>query len=69
VASPKEGTIYLISVSGTKMYAQGKHEYTEYGMSNVATYQVLDIQIDGNRLVYRAYDVDGALRDHFIIEK
>lgn len=69
VASPKEGTIYLISVSGTKMYAQGKHEYTEYGMSNVATYQVLDIQIDGNRLVYRAYDIDGALRDHFIIEK
>lgn len=69
VASPKEGTIYLIAVSGTKMYAQGQHEYTEYGMSNVATYQVLDIQIQGNRLVYRAYDVDGALRDHFVIEK
>ena len=48
VKSPKEGTVYIISVSGTKMYAQGKHDYTEVGMTNVATYQVLDIQISGN---------------------
>jgi len=69
VKSPKEGTVYIISVSGTKMYSQGKHEYTEFGMTNVATYQVLDIQISGNRLVYRAYDVDGKLRDELVIEK
>ncbi len=69
VASPKEGTVYVISVSGTKMYAQGKHDYTEFGMTNVATYQVLDIQISGNRLVYRAYDIDGKLRDELVIEK
>jgi 3',5'-cyclic AMP phosphodiesterase CpdA len=69
VASPKEGTVYIISVSGTKMYKQEKHDYTEFGMTNVATYQVLDIQISGNRLVYRAYDVDGKLRDELVIEK
>jgi 3',5'-cyclic AMP phosphodiesterase CpdA len=69
VASPKEGTVYVISVSGTKMYAQAKHDYTEFGMTNVSTFQVLDIQISGNRLVYRAYDLDGKLRDEFVIEK
>jgi 3',5'-cyclic AMP phosphodiesterase CpdA len=69
VASPKDGTVYIISVSGTKMYKQEKHDYTEFGMTNVATYQVLDIQISGNRLVYRAYDIDGKLRDELVIEK
>lgn len=69
VASPKDGTVYVISVSGTKMYKQSKHDYTEFGMTNVSTYQVLDIQISGNRLVYRAYDIDGKLRDELVIEK
>jgi hypothetical protein len=69
VASPAEGTIYIVSVSGTKFYEQPPHDYTEVGMTNTATYQVLDIQIDGNRLVYRAYDVDGKLKDEFVIEK
>ncbi|MDZ4858564.1 MAG: metallophosphoesterase family protein [Candidatus Hydrogenedentes bacterium] len=69
VASPAEGTVYVLSVSGTKFYDQGDLPYIEFGMTNVATYQVLDIQIDGNRLVYRAYDVDGNKRDELIIEK
>lgn len=69
VASPAEGTIYLVSVSGTKFYDQGDHPYTEFGMTNVATYQVLDITIEENRLVYKAYDIDGQIRDQFIIEK
>jgi hypothetical protein len=38
-------------------------------MTNTATYQVLDIQISGDRLVYRAYDSDGELKDEFVIEK
>jgi acid phosphatase type 7 len=69
VASAAQGTIYIVSVSGTKMYDQDKRDYTEFGMTNVATYQVLDIQIVGNRLIYRAHDIDGKLRDTFIIEK
>jgi hypothetical protein len=67
--SAAEGTIYVLSVSGTKFYEQGDLDYIEYGMTNVATYQVLDIQISGNRLVYRAYDIDGNKRDELIIEK
>lgn len=65
----KEGTIYIVSVSGTKHYAQDPRHYTEFGMTNVSTYQVLDIQISGDRMVYRAYDQDGKLRDEFVIEK
>lgn len=69
VASPKEGTVYIVSVSGTKMYEQDPRDYTEFGMTNTATFQVLDIQISGNRLVYRAYDIDNNLKDELIIEK
>ena len=69
VASPKEGTVYLITVSGTKAYEQTKHDYTEFGMTKVATFQVLAIQSGGHRLVYRAYDIDGKLRDELVIEK
>jgi len=69
VGSPAEGTIYIVSVSGTKYYEQGQFDYTEFGMTNVATYQVLDIRIDGNRLEYGAYDLAGELRDTFVIEK
>ncbi|MDA7505811.1 metallophosphoesterase family protein [Verrucomicrobia bacterium] len=69
VASPKEGTVYIVSVSGTKMYEQDPRNYTEFGMTNTATYQVLDIQISGDRLVYRAYDIDGKLKDELVIQK
>jgi hypothetical protein len=69
VESPAEGTVYIISVSGVKMYPQAPHDYIEFGMTNISTYQVLDIQIAGNRLVYRAYDQDGDLRDEIVIEK
>lgn len=69
VGTAAEGTIYVLSVSGTKFYDQADLDYIEFGMTNVATYQVLDIQISGNRLVYRAYDIDGNKRDEFIIEK
>ncbi len=67
--SPDEGTIYVVSVSGTKYYDQGDFDYKAVGMTNTSTYQVLDIVIDGNTLTYKAYDVDGKLRDEFVIKK
>ncbi len=69
VGSAAEGTIYIVSVSGTKFYDQGDFDYTEFGMTNVATYQVLDLRIDGNTLTYKAYDLEGKVRDEFVIEK
>jgi 3',5'-cyclic AMP phosphodiesterase CpdA len=69
VESTQEGTVYIVSVSGTKMYSQAERDTTAFGMTKVSTYQVLDIQISGDRLLYRAYDIDGTLRDEFVIEK
>ena len=69
VDSPAEGTIYIVSVSGTKYYELGDFDYTEKGLANTSTYQVLDLQISGNRLVYRAYDLEGEEVDEFVIEK
>ena len=69
VATTKDGTVYVISVSGTKHYEQPPHAYTEVGFTKISTYQVLDIQIAGQRLVYRAHDADGKVRDEFVIEK
>ncbi len=69
VDSPAEGTIYIVSVSGTKYYDQGEYDYTEFGMTNVSTYQVLDVEIGEDTLTYKAYDIDGAVKDEFVIEK
>jgi 3',5'-cyclic AMP phosphodiesterase CpdA len=69
VGSPAEGTIYIVSVSGTKFYDQGDFDYTEFGMTNVPTYQVLDIEIGEDTLKYKAYDIEGKVRDEFVIEK
>lgn len=69
VKSAADGTLYIVSSSGTKFYVQGKFDYTEVGFTNVATIQILDIQISGDRLVYRAHDIDGKVRDEFVIEK
>jgi hypothetical protein len=69
VSSTEEGTVYIVSVSGTKMYDQADRDYTEFGMTNVSTYQVLDLRIDGNVLTYRAYDREGNLRDELVIRK
>ena len=68
-ASPQEGTIYIVSISGIKFYDQALCDYTDFGMTNVSTYQVLDLQIEGDRLVYHAYDTDGVLRDEITIHK
>jgi hypothetical protein len=63
------GTTYIISVSGTKMYTQAERPETLVGLTNVATWQVLDLEIAGNRLRYRAYDHEGRVRDEFVINK
>lgn len=67
VDSPAEGPVYIMSVSGTKMYRQSDAPYIAKRFTDIATYQVIDI--DGNRLDYRAYTVDGTVMDEFRIEK
>ena len=59
----------MVSVSGTKFYSQAVRPETAVGFTNVATWQVLDVEIEGDRLTYRAYDRQGRIRDSFVIDK
>ena len=69
-ASPAEGTVYVVSVSGTKMYDVEQYEYAAKSIEHLSTYQVIDIQTkDENKLTYRAYDMDGTLQDELVIVK
>ncbi len=69
VASTSEGTVYVVSVSGEKFYEQGPRDYTVKGITNLATYQTIDIQVKEKRLTYRAFDRDGREVDALVIEK
>ena len=69
-ASFAEGTVYIISVSGTKYYDQDPHDYAEVQFANTSTYQILDIgTTPKNTLTYHAYDLEGTVKDEFHIEK
>lgn len=70
VDSPSEGTIYVISVSGSKFYEQDHHEFAAVEFADTSTYQIIDIETEGgDTLTYRAYDNAGTLRDEVRIEK
>ena len=64
------GTIYLITVAGTKYYrTQHSYDFTAKAFVETSTYQVIDIETNPDRLRYRAFDLDGTLLDEFTIEK
>ncbi|MEN1943121.1 metallophosphoesterase family protein [Luteimonas sp. MJ293] len=67
VDSPADGPVYIMSVSGSKMYEQTDAPYVARRFTDIATYQVIDI--DGGTLEYRSYDVEGTLMDEFTIQK
>ncbi|MEN1971857.1 metallophosphoesterase family protein [Luteimonas sp. MJ204] len=67
VGSPAEGPVYIHAVAGTKMYEQSDAPHVAKRFTDISTYQVIDI--DGGRLQYTSYDVDGRVMDEFSIEK
>ena len=68
VATPAEGTVYTISIAQSgRSRPMPAADYAAKRFTGVAVYP--HIAIDGRRLVYRAYDIDGAVRDELIIEK
>lgn len=70
VPSPAEGTIYAVSVSGTKFYEQAQSEYTAVGFTDTQTYQLIQIETEPvDKLTYRAYDTEGKVRDEVVITK
>lgn len=62
-----QGPVYVVSVSGPKMYKLDFSEWMERIGSNVQLYQI--IQIDGKRLDYKAYTATGELYDAFQLIK
>ena len=70
VSSPAEGTIYVLSVSGTKYYDQDQREFTEVGFVKTSTFQTIAIQTaGGDTLTYRACDINGKVLDEVVIKK
>lgn len=70
VASPAEGTIYVLAVAGDKFYEAGDFDYAAVTIEKTPTWQVIDITAGAaNTLAYRAFDLEGKLRDEFTIEK
>jgi hypothetical protein len=63
------GTVYVVSVSGPKMYEFNTNEWNPYAATldrraeNTQLFQV--ITIDGDRLEYRSHTATGALYDAF----
>ena len=69
VTSPTEGTVYVVSVSGEKFYEQNPKDYTAKGMTNLATYQTIDVKVKERRLTYRSFDRDGREVDTLVIDR
>lgn len=64
--SPEAGTVYVVSVSGPKMYAGGSQPFVRRA-EDTQLYQV--ISIDGDRLRYEARTARGILYDAFTLKK
>jgi acid phosphatase type 7 len=67
VTSPAAGTIYLVSIGIPDNDPQIKLPFAESQVSGGMLYQ--KVTIDGNRLDYKAMNIDGVVRDHFVIAK
>lgn len=61
------GTIYVISVSGPKMYKQDAEPWWETGFTNTQMWQA--ITIEGDKLLFRAYDASGSVADQFVLTR
>lgn len=70
VDSAAEGTVYVVSVSGAKLYDVGDFAYAEKAIGRTSVYQVIDIKSGAeNKLTYCVYDKDGKILDEMTIVK
>ena len=63
----KAGTVYIVSVSGSKQYQQDAKQWWQVGMTNTQMWQA--VTVDGDRLSYKAYDASGKMADQFTITR
>jgi acid phosphatase type 7 len=52
----EKGTVYVVSVSGTKFYEAEPRNKAEVAFTDTSTYQIIDIETNPDRLIYRAYN-------------
>jgi 3',5'-cyclic AMP phosphodiesterase CpdA len=64
---PAIGTVYVVSVSGPKMYDITKSDFAKRVAEDTQLYQVIDI--DDAQLRFRAFTATGELYDAFTLEK
>ncbi len=62
-----DGPIYVVSVSGPKMYDIGLQNWMDRAASNTQLYQV--ITVDHDKLAFKAYTVNGDVYDAFDLNK
>ena len=64
---PEIGTVYVVSVSGPKMYSITKGSFAKKVAENTQLYQV--ISVSEKELEFLAYKATGELYDKFTLQK
>jgi 3',5'-cyclic AMP phosphodiesterase CpdA len=67
VQSGKAGTVYVVSVSGPKMYKLERNDRMQRAAQDTQLFQV--VRIDGDKLVYESRTARGILYDSFELQK
>ncbi len=62
------GIYYVLSSAGEKFYDIDSHDYIDVSIEETQMFQVIDVMRD-DRVLYRAFDVDGDERDRVEITK
>ncbi|MCC5936115.1 MAG: metallophosphoesterase family protein [Lunatimonas sp.] len=68
VKAEKEGTVYVVSMAGIKMYDAEDYPWMERKASKTQTYQVIHLSND-SKLQFEAYTIHGELYDAFELIK
>ncbi len=68
-AEGEHGTIYLVAVSGTKMYEQELPSFAAFGTTDTRTFQYIEVDPAAGILDYRAVDTRGEVIDAFRLQK
>ncbi|MDX2245341.1 MAG: hypothetical protein SF052_01090 [Bacteroidia bacterium] len=63
----KSGPVYVVSVSGPKMYLSGFESWMDQAAVNLQLYQVVNVNHDS--VQYQAFTVTGELYDAFTLKK
>jgi len=66
-AGEKPSIIYVVSVSGPKLYEAGDKSWMQFKGGNLQLFQ--EISIEGNKLNFNAYTAEGELFDQFSLVK